>query len=101
VPKFVLNLTVMLQSFKFDKGILFCILQRHPDARIQEPTTAEVLSYITAISSQYHHAPDFWAACDGLKLTMQASLDDITQNVFCNGCTHGHYIAELHLCICS
>jgi hypothetical protein len=42
--------------------------------------------------TQYHHVPDIWAACDGLKLTMQASLDDITQNMFYNGWTHGHYI---------
>jgi hypothetical protein len=38
---------------------------------------AEVLAYSNAISTQYNHVPDVWAACDGLKLMMQATLDNI------------------------
>jgi hypothetical protein len=105
---FGLTLSVMLIWLKFGKIVLLCILQRHPDAKIQKPSAAEVLSYSTAISNQYHHVQDVcWAACDGLKLTMQASLDDITQNMFYNGWTHGHYIScifvfapdgKIHIC---
>lgn len=75
--------TAMLQLLKFGKIVLLPIVQCHPDARIQKPSSAaKVLSYNTAISSQYHNVPDVWGACDGLKLPIQASLDDITHNMF-------------------
>jgi hypothetical protein len=47
------------------------------------------------------------AACDGLMLTMQAHMDDITQNMFYNGRTHGFHIScifvftpngKIHIC---
>jgi hypothetical protein len=82
----------MLCWLKFGKRVLVStILQDHPDARIRKPNAAKVLSYTKAMSTQYHHVVDVWAACDGLKLTMQASMDDITQNMFYNGWTHGHH----------
>jgi hypothetical protein len=84
----------MLCWLKFGKSLVLSILQHHPDARIMKPNAAEFLPYSKAISSQYHHVQDVWAApCDGVKLTMQASMDDITQNMFYNGWTHGHYIS--------
>jgi hypothetical protein len=105
---FGLTLTVMvLQSLRFGKRVLLCILQGYPDTRIQKPTAAEVLSCSNAICSQYHYVLEVWAACDGLKLAMQASLDDITQNMFYNGWTHGHFIScifvfapdgKIHIC---
>jgi hypothetical protein len=65
---FGLTQTVMHRSLKFGKRVL--LLQGHPDAKIQKPTAAQVLSYSNSISTQYHHVLDVWAACDGLKLTM-------------------------------
>jgi hypothetical protein len=90
---FGLTQTVMQRFLKFGKRVLLSVLQGHPDAKIQKPTASEVLAYSNAITAQYDHVPDVWAACDGLKLTMQASLDNITQNMFYNGWTHGHYIS--------
>jgi hypothetical protein len=105
---FGLTETPMLCWLKFGKRILLYVLQHHPDARIKKPTGTEILAYKTAISTQYHHVPDVWAACDGLKLSMQASMDDATQNMFYNGWTHGHYISCIFvfapngkICICS
>jgi hypothetical protein len=37
--------------------------------------------------------PDLWGARDGLKLAIQASTDDTTQNMFYNGWTHGHCVS--------
>jgi hypothetical protein len=93
---FGLTLTQMQRWLKVGKRILLCVLQHHPDARIKKPTAAEVLDYKNAISTQCHHVPDVWGACDGLKLAVQASTDDITQNMFYNGWTHGHYIILLY-----
>jgi hypothetical protein len=90
---FGLTLTPMQRWLKLGKRILLYILQDHPDAMIRKPTAAEVLAYTAAISTQYRHVPDVWGACDGLKLAMQASTDDTTQNMFYNGWTHGHYIS--------
>jgi hypothetical protein len=105
---FGLTQTVMFWWLKFGKRVLLHILQGHPDAKIQKPTDDEVRSYVNAISSQYPHAQDVWAACDGLKLSMQAAMDDVTQNMFYNGWTHGHYISCIFvfapdgkICICS
>jgi hypothetical protein len=90
---FGLTETVMCRWLKFGKRVLLYTLQGHPDAKIEKPTNAEVRSYQDSISSQYVHAQDVWAACDGLKLSMQAAMDDVTQNMFYNGWTHGHYIS--------
>ena len=90
---FGLTLTVMCRWLKFGKRVLLYVLQGHLDAKIWKPTDAEIRSYKNAISSQYEHAQDVWATCDGLKLTMQARMDDVTQNMFYNGWTHGHYIS--------
>jgi hypothetical protein len=90
---FGLTETVMLRWLKFGKRVLLYTLQGNPDAKIQKPTANEVLAYKTAVSSKYLHVPDVWAACDGLKLGMQATMDDVTQNMFYNGWTHGHYIS--------
>ena len=90
---FGLTHTVMQRWLKFGKRVLLYVLQDNPDAAIRKPTDAEVFSYKNAISSQYEHVPDVWAACDGIKLTMEACMDDVTQNMFYNGWTHGHYIS--------
>jgi hypothetical protein len=90
---FGLTLTPMQRWLEVGKRILLCVLQHHPDARIKKPTAAEVLDYKNAISTQHHHVPDVWGACDGLKLAVQASTDDITQNMFYDGWTHGHCIS--------
>ncbi len=84
---FGLTLTPMQRWLKLGKRILLYILQDHPDVRIRKPTTAEVLAHAAAISTQHRHVPDVWGACDGLKLAMQASADDTTQNMFYNGWT--------------
>jgi hypothetical protein len=41
---FGLTLLVMLWSLKFSKRVLLCIHQSHPDARIQKPSAAKLLS---------------------------------------------------------
>ncbi len=80
---FGLTQTVMQQFLKFGKRVLLSVLQGHPDAKIQKPTAAEALAYSNVVTAQYDYVPDIWAACDGLKLTMQASLDDITLHKTC------------------
>jgi hypothetical protein len=90
---FGLTLTPMQRWLEVGKRTLLCMLQRHPDARMKKPTAAEVLDCKNAIHTQRHHALDIWGVWDSLKLAIQASTDDITQNMFCNGWTHGHCVS--------
>jgi hypothetical protein len=88
---FGLTQTVVFRWLKFGKRVLLHVLQDHPDAKMQKPADAEVLSCVDAISIQCRHAEKVWAACDGLKLSMQAAhQEDVTQNMLHNGWAHGH-----------
>jgi hypothetical protein len=92
---------------KIGKCVLLCALQGDPDAKIQKPTAAEVLVCKAAVSTKQLHVPDVWAACHGLELGMQAAMDDVTQDMFCNGWTHSHctswifvFTPDEKICIC-
>jgi hypothetical protein len=88
---FGLTLMPVQRWLELGKRTLLHALQRHPRARIKKPTAADaVLACKAATSTQRHHVPDVWGACDGLKLAIQASVDNTAQNMFHNGWTHGH-----------
>mgnify|MGYP000125822197 FL=1 len=89
--------TPLYKWLKFGRRVLLVALQHVPQAKVTLPNGEEVQSYVRAINNKYPVLTDVWGACDGLKLTIQASGNYLKQNHFYNGWTRGHYVNSVLL----
>jgi hypothetical protein len=87
----------LYQWLKFGRRVLLFALQHVPQAKVSLPSGEEVAAYVEAINNKYPVLTDVWAACDGLKLKIQASGNYLKQNHYYNGWTHGHYVNSVLL----
>ena len=74
---------------RFGRRLLIKNLQNNPLAQVRIPTDEEI--------RQYPALEHCGGAMDGLKLRLERSGDDATQNSFFNGWTHDHYVSNLFL----
>jgi hypothetical protein len=89
--------TPLYKWLKFGRRVLLFALQHVPQAKVTLPTGEEISDYVQAINNKYPVLTDVWAACDGLKLKIQASGNYLKQNHYYNGWTHGHYVNSVLL----
>ena len=79
---FGLTATPMYKWIKYGMRVLLFALQDHPHAKVEPPTADKVSTYATAIAKK--HPPllphKVWAACDGLKTSLQKSANWGKQN---------------------
>lgn len=96
---FGLGKTSLDMYLRFSRRLIVKILQPHPDATVRLPTESEIIELSDSVAEKYPALAEHkvWGALDGLKLHIQASGDQRTQNRFFNGWTHGHYINSLFL----
>ncbi len=90
-------LTPLYKWLKFGRRVLLFALQHVPQAKVTLPTGEEISDYVQAINNKYPVLTDVWAACDGLKLKIQALGNYLKQNHYYNGWTHGHYVNSVLL----
>jgi DDE superfamily endonuclease len=98
---FGLTASVLSIWIRFGRRLLVQILKNHPDARVEMPNEAEIVSFQKVINDKYQSLTNVWGAMDGLKLLLQQAgkqegRPDV-QNYFYNGWTHDHYVSNLFL----
>jgi hypothetical protein len=80
---------------RFGRRILVAVLNNHPDAQVKVPSEEKIVDFKTAIAERHPPlaAEQVWSTMDGLKLLIEVSGDNQTQNRFYNGWTHDHYVS--------
>jgi hypothetical protein len=82
---------------RFRRRLLIKILRNNPLAQVGMPIDDEIRQFEDAVQSKFPALGHCWGAMDGLKLCLERSGDDATQNIFFNGWTHDHYVSNLFL----
>jgi hypothetical protein len=83
----------------FAKRIIVMVLQDHPMAEVQIPSTEKIEEYVEMVNRRHPYLSDIWCTMDGLKLMLEQSGDALIQEQFYNGWTHDHYVMSV-MCFC-
>jgi len=91
---FGLTASMLYEWLRFSRRCLLSALLKHPAARINPPTEEDVVRFSRAIGRKYTLLLEqkVYAACDGLKLSIEQSSNFLKQNPLYNGWTGGTYI---------
>jgi DDE superfamily endonuclease len=84
--------TTVCIYLRFTRRILIKCLRKHPDAAIRVPDAATIKVFESAITERHPLLPDVWCTMDGLKLRLEVSGNNATQNKFHNGWIHDQYV---------
>jgi hypothetical protein len=63
----------------FAKRIIVMVLQDHPMAEVQIPSTKKIEEYVEMVNQQHPCLLDVWCTMDGLKLMLEQSGDALIQ----------------------
>jgi hypothetical protein len=73
------------------------VLLNLEEAEVRMPTEDEIKTYQAMVTSKYPDVTDVFGAMDGLKIYLESTKDESTQNMFYNGWKCDHYISNLFL----
>jgi DDE superfamily endonuclease len=96
---FGLSSTSLSMYLRFGRRILILVLQNNPLAWIKIPSDDKIAEYQLAIKQRHPLLSDVWCTMDGLKLYLQQSGNNTTQNNFFNGWQHDHFVTSV-ICFC-
>lgn len=80
---------------RFGRRMLYRALRKHPEARVQFPSAAEIETLKEICSARHPVLEHVYCFADGLKLTLEAASGVNIQGMYYNGWTHDHYITNL------
>jgi len=75
--------------------LLYKVLKEEPTARIEIPSVEEIMEYQEVISSHFPVLNCTWCVVDGLKIPIQKSGDEATQNTYYNGWLHSRFVGDI------
>jgi hypothetical protein len=81
-----------MSFLKFSMRLLFRVLKEEADAKITLPSAQEVAEFQEVVSTNFPALDGAWCVMDGLKVKIQKSGDEATQNAFYNGWLHDHFV---------
>jgi len=84
--------SVLCLFLKFSMRLLFRALKEEADAKIALPSSQEVAEYQEVVRTNFPALDGAWCVMDGLKVKIQKSGDEATQNTFYNGWLHDHFV---------
>jgi len=84
--------SVLALFLRYSIKLLYKVLKEEPAARIEIPSVDEIREYQEVISSHFPVLNRTWCVVDGLKIPIQKSGDEATQNAYYNGWLHSHFI---------
>jgi hypothetical protein len=84
--------SVLCLFLKYSMRLLFRLLKEEEDARVALPSPEEVAEYQDVVETNYPALPRVWCVMDGLKIKIEKSGDEATQNVYYNGWLHAHFV---------
>lgn len=87
--------SVVSLFLRFGRRILLRVLVKDPKASVTLPTDEELIAFRHDFQARHSLLGDVWAVADGLKLPLQQSGDEVLQNMYYNGWTHGHYVTNV------
>jgi hypothetical protein len=80
---------------RFSLRILYKVLSDEATASVAVPSDEEIAEYMELIGINYPALQGAWCVMDGLKLLIQKSGDQSTQNVYYNGWLHDHFVGSV------
>jgi hypothetical protein len=72
--------------------LLFKLLKEEVDARVEIPSVEEIAEYKDVVNRNFPALNGCWCVMDGLKIPIQKSGDESTQNAYYNGWLHSHFV---------
>lgn len=92
---FGMTMTPVGKYIQFARRILVRVLKTNDIAKITMPTVEKLEEYRTMIAERHPALPDVWGTMDGLKVTIEAAGDYITQSRFYNGWKCDHFVTSV------
>jgi hypothetical protein len=83
----------------FAKRIIVMVLQDHPMAEVQIPSTKKIEEYVEMVNRQHPYLLDVWCTMDGFKVMLEQPGNALIQEQFYNGLMHNHYVTSV-MCFC-
>jgi hypothetical protein len=68
------------------------VLKEEPSARVEIPSEEDIREYQMVIASNFPVLDGTWCVVDGLKIPIQKSGDEATQNAYYNEWLHSHFV---------
>jgi hypothetical protein len=84
--------SVLCLFLKFSMRLLFRVFNAEVDAKVALPSAQEVVEYQNVVRANFPALDGAWCVMDGLKVKIQKSGDEATQNAFYNGWLHDHFV---------
>jgi hypothetical protein len=84
--------SVLCLFLKYSTRLLFRVLKDEADARVEIPSREEVVEYQDVVRTNFPALDGSWCVMDGLKILIEKSGDDLTQNAYYNGWLHDHFV---------
>jgi hypothetical protein len=89
--------SVLSLFLKYSTRLLFRVLQEEEDARVALPSPEEVAEYQAVVETNYPALQGVWCVMDGLKIKIEKSSDEETQNAYYNGWLHSHFVGCVYV----
>jgi hypothetical protein len=89
--------SVLCLFLKYSTRLLFRVLKEEEDARVALPSPEEIVEYQDVIESNYPALAGVWCVMDGLKIKIEKSGDEATQNTNYNGWLHAHFVGCVYV----
>jgi len=87
--------SVLALFLRYSIKLLYKVLKEEPTARIEIPSVEEIMEYQEVISSHFPVLNCTWCVVDGLKIPIQKSGDEATQNTYYNGWLHSRFVGGI------
>jgi hypothetical protein len=79
----------------FAKRIIVMVLQDHPMAEVQIPSTKKIEEYVEMVNRRHPYLSQVWCTMDGLMLMLEQSSNALIQEKIYNGWTQDHYVKSV------
>ena len=96
---FGMTMTNFGMYLRFGRRIMVEVFRNDPLAKIRLPSGQKIKEYQKAIGERHSMLKDVWTTMDGVKLYLQKAGNDVIQEQYYNGWTHGHYVTSV-FCFC-
>jgi len=67
-------------------------MKEEPLAKVGTPSVDEIQGYQAIVQEHFPALDGVWCVMDGLKIPIQRSGDELTQNKYYNGWLHAHFV---------
>jgi len=68
------------------------VMKEEPLAKVGIPSVEEIQGYQAVVREHFPALDGAWCVMDGIKIPIQRSGDELTQNFYYNGWLHGHFV---------